>query len=54
MDTAELDKECAELLPDRQALGCWNYGSHGWYGGHGWYAGCGWYGGHGWYAGCGW
>lgn len=25
MDTAELDMESAELLPDRQALGCWKW-----------------------------
>ena len=25
MDTAELDRESAELLPDRQALGCWKW-----------------------------
>lgn len=24
MELAELDLESAELLPDRQALGCWN------------------------------
>jgi hypothetical protein len=24
VNIAELDKESAELLPDRQALGCWN------------------------------
>jgi hypothetical protein len=30
VDITELDKESAELLPDRQALGCWDYGS--WYG----------------------
>jgi hypothetical protein len=33
VDIAELDRESAELLPDRQALGCWNYGWHG--GGYG-------------------
>lgn len=25
MDIAELDLESAELLPDRQALGCWKW-----------------------------
>jgi hypothetical protein len=25
MNTAELDMESAELLPDRQALGCWKW-----------------------------
>jgi hypothetical protein len=25
MDIAELDRESAELLPDRQALGCWKW-----------------------------
>jgi hypothetical protein len=36
VEIAELDRESAELLPDRQALGCWNYGGHGWqrYGGY--------------------
>jgi hypothetical protein len=29
MNITELDRESAELLPDRQALGCWNYGWHG-------------------------
>jgi hypothetical protein len=33
VDIAELDQESAELLPDRQALGCWNYGWNG--GGYG-------------------
>ena len=33
MDIAELEMERADLLPDRKALGCWNYGGHGWYGG---------------------
>ncbi|MGH3503754.1 MAG: hypothetical protein ACRDQA_23100 [Nocardioidaceae bacterium] len=27
MELAELNQESAELLPDRQALGCWNHGS---------------------------
>ncbi len=35
MDIAELDRESAELLPDRQALGCWNYGWHNTGYGHG-------------------
>jgi hypothetical protein len=25
MDIAELEQESAELLPDRQALGCWKW-----------------------------
>jgi hypothetical protein len=25
VDIAELDRESAELLPDRQALGCWTW-----------------------------
>jgi hypothetical protein len=29
VDVTELDRESAELVPDRQALGCWNYGWHG-------------------------
>jgi hypothetical protein len=33
VDIAELNRESAELLPDRQALGCWNYGWNG--GGYG-------------------
>jgi hypothetical protein len=28
MDTLELDRESAELLPDRQALSTWNYSCH--------------------------
>jgi hypothetical protein len=32
MNIAELETESAELLPDRKALGCWNYGWHGWHG----------------------
>jgi hypothetical protein len=44
MDIAELDRESAELLPDRQALGCWSWDScHSWH--HcwdGWQPGCGW------------
>jgi len=35
VDITELDRESAELLPDRQALGCWNYGWHGSGYGHG-------------------
>ncbi|MBV9792593.1 MAG: hypothetical protein JO016_01530 [Actinobacteria bacterium] len=31
MDITELEQESAELLPDRQALGCWNYGWHQWH-----------------------
>lgn len=31
MEIAELDKESAELLPDRQALGCWHYSWHPWH-----------------------
>jgi hypothetical protein len=40
MDTAELDRESAELLPDRQALGCWKWSPCG----HEYYSwsGCGW------------
>lgn len=49
MDIAELDRESAELLPDRQALGCWNYGWHSAGYGHG--CGQGW--GQGWGQGCG-
>lgn len=41
MDIAELDRESAELLPDRQALGCWNYGWHNAGRGQGWDQGCG-------------
>jgi len=36
VDVTELDRESAELLPDRQALGCWNYGWHGCHGAQGW------------------
>ena len=39
MDIAELEKESAELLPDRQALGCWNYSWHHW---HSWNQWQGW------------
>jgi hypothetical protein len=38
MDTAELDRESAELLPDRQALGCWKWSpcGHEYYSCHSW------------------
>lgn len=29
MNTAELDMESAELLPDRKALGCWKWSPWG-------------------------
>lgn len=29
MDITELDRESAELVPDRQALGSWNFGYGG-------------------------
>jgi hypothetical protein len=32
MNIAELEAESVELVPDRKALGCWNYGWHGWQG----------------------
>lgn len=48
MDVTELDRESAELLPDRQALGCWNYGWHGCHGAQGWHGWQSWHGcGHG-------
>ena len=40
MDIAELEQESAELLPDRQALGCWNYSWHHW---HSWNQWQGWH-----------
>lgn len=48
MDIAELDQESAELLPDRQALGCWSWDSchswrhwhHCWDGWQSWHHGC--------------
>jgi hypothetical protein len=39
VDIAQLEKESAELLPDRQALCCWNYSWHScnsWHGWQGW------------------
>jgi hypothetical protein len=36
VDIAQLEKESAELLPDRQALCCWNYSWHSCNSWHGW------------------
>ena len=51
MEIAELDRESAELLPDRQALCCWHYSWHPWNGCQSWN---GWNGGQGWNSGQGW